>query len=344
MGTKYIRELGYTHIHEATLVADAEAGATYSAQGTIRSQVTYDAVPVTAVLARGPRLRARFILDDHGFNGTPPWCAAVEVLTSHLSIRDAASRWTLVLIDPALLALMLAAVAWAFGADLALLLVAFIGTHYLAVASVLCACLLAKGRYAAAGAALGWAAVARVFPLLFCAGPAVLLLSRAWTTRRLDRDLARFFAAFAAVVAAALAFAWVRLHGAPILLDWGAKISHHVSEGSHWDLGFTTLLDADFTDGVPTPFSPHRMLSEEPEVRALRAAILWGVRAVVIGPLLYLLRFQRPHDAALMGFAVHFSRACATRRRRSSVGSCRGPGSGCVCTRRRRAGRSASAG
>jgi hypothetical protein len=348
VGTKYIRELGYTHLYEATLAADAETGLRYrNPQHRVRSLVTYDPVDADAVLADAARARARFtperwrefvadidwfkrqlpadrwslILDDHGFNGTPPWSAVVGVMTSHLSIRDAASRWVILAMDPALLLAMLGCVAWAFGVDVALLMAILVGTHYLlswghlkgcvlrtdfAVAAVMAACFVKRGRFAAAGALLGWATISRVFPVLLCAGPAVLLASRALTERRVDRELARFFAAFTAVVAAAMAFAYVRLHGAPAMLDWAAKITRHVADGSHWNLGFTTLLDADVVDGLPVPFNPLRMLQEEPAVRQLRAVLLWSVRAAVLAPALYFMRYLRAHDALLAGFVLIF--------------------------------------
>ncbi len=348
VGTKYIRELGYTHLYEATLVADAETGLRYhNPAHRIRDLVTYDPVDQDRVLADAARTRARFtperwrefvadidwfkhqlpphrwslILDDHGFNGTPPWCSVVEVITSRLSIRHAVSRWIIMLMDPALLVAMLLCVAWAFSAETALLMAILVGTHYLlswghlkgcvlrtdfAVASVVAACCVKRERYATAGALLGWATISRVFPVLLCAGPAVILLSRLFHERRLDRGLTRFFAAFTAVVVSVMAFAYVRLHGLPAMLDWTAKITRHVTDGSHWNLGFTTLIDADVIDGTPIPFNPLRMLHEEPEVQLLRSLTIWGVRSVVLLPALYFMRYLRTHDALLMGFVLIF--------------------------------------
>lgn len=348
IGTKYIRELGYTHMYEATLVADAETGLRYhNPENRIRDLVTYDPVDPATVLANAARTRARFtperwrefvsdidwfkhqlppqrwslILDDHGFNGTPPWCSVVELMTSHLSIRSAFSRWLILLMDPALLIAMLLCVAWAFSADIALLMAIMIGTHYLlswghlkgcllrtdfAVASVMGACLLKRERYATAGALLGWAALSRVFPAVLCAGPGVILLSKLFHERRLDRGLVRFFAAFTTVVTAVMAFAYVRLHGTAIMLDWAAKITRHVTDGSHWNLGFTSLIDADIVDGVPLAVNPVRMITEEPELLQIRAFTIWGVRAVVLLPALYFMRYLRVHDALLMGFVFVF--------------------------------------
>lgn len=112
--------------------------------------------------------------------------------------------------------------------------------------------------------------------MLLCAGPAVILVWRLFHERKLDRGLTRLFAAFTAVVVSVMAFAYVRLHGLPAMLDWAAKITRHVTDGSHWNLGFTTLIDADVIDGVPIPFNPLRMLHEEPEVQFLRSLTIWA--------------------------------------------------------------------
>ena len=83
------------------------------------------------------------------------------LVTRHLSVRNPVSRWLMLALDPLLLLAASLAVAWAFGLRTALLLVVFVGTHYLlswghlkgallrtdfAMASVLAVCLV-KQRY-----------------------------------------------------------------------------------------------------------------------------------------------------------------------------------------------------
>jgi hypothetical protein len=98
----------------------------------------------------------------------------------------------------------------------------------------------------------------------------------------------------------------VRLHGTAIMLDWAAKITRHVTDGSHWNLGFTSLIDADIVDGVPLAVNPARLITEEPELLKIRALTIWGVRAVVLLPALYFMRYLRVHDALLLGFVFIF--------------------------------------
>jgi hypothetical protein len=346
LNTRYLPELGYRGLYAATLVADAETGLRY--RGTeVRDLDTYDLVPVERVLARAPAVRARFspkrwvtfvadvkwfkhqltverwsiILVDRGYNGTPPWTAAVGLATNALSFRSDAQRAALVALDPLLLLAMLACVRWAYGRDAAALVAVLVGTHYLlswghlkgsilrtdfAVCTVAAACCMRRKRYALAGALLGWAAVARAFPLVFAAGPAVLFASRLATERKIDRDIARFFAALAAVMCAAVLLSMARYGGAHVLREWYAKIALHARETSDWNVGFRALVDVNFVDGVPHAFPAARMLHEEPEVQALRGALLGGVRLAVVVPALYFARYLRDHEALTFGFVYLF--------------------------------------
>lgn len=108
------------------------------------------------------------------------------MITSHLSIRHAVSRWAIMLMDPALLVAMLLCVAWAFSAETAPLMAILIGTHYLlswghlkgcalrtdfAVASVIAACCVKRERYATAGALLGWATISECSLCCSARGP-----------------------------------------------------------------------------------------------------------------------------------------------------------------------------
>jgi hypothetical protein len=198
LGTKYAPELGYSKLYGATLLADAEQGLRYqNPQHAIRDLETAELAPALSVAAQAHRYRSAFsdprwrdfvadvtwfkqqfpaerwslLLLDHGYNGTPAWSFVVGgLLTRHLSIRAPVQRWLMVLLDPALLLAAVAAVAWAFGPRTALLLVIFIGTHYLmswghlkgallrtdfAVGSVLAVCLVKRKYYKTAGGLLG---------------------------------------------------------------------------------------------------------------------------------------------------------------------------------------------
>ena len=348
VGTKYIGEIGYTHLYEATLLADQETGAVFQSAGhAIRDLGSTGHIDLPTALRAGEHVKQGFsaerwrefvadidwfkhqlpperwslVFDDHGFNGTPPWLAVVQLVTNNLSIRDTPSRWAIILIDPILLLVMLGCVAWAYGIDMALMMTVLIGTHYFlswghlkgcvlrtdfAVLSVISACCLKRERYASAGACLAWAGISRVFPVLFAAGPFVLLVTHALTERRLNRDLLRFFQAFAATLAVAMLFALVRLDSVSLMLEWTAKISRHVAEGSHWNVGFSTILDSEVKRGLRVPFDAAFAYFVKPELEMLRTITIWTVRIAVLGPTLYFMRFLRAHDAFTLGFVLVF--------------------------------------
>lgn len=130
------------------------------------------------------------ISSDHGYNATPVWNVAGSLLAN---LAPASDRQILLLclLDPLYFALLVAALVWAFGrpgAAVALLVLAtsfparffwtggaFLRWDWLCF-TVLAVCCLRRGRPFAAGAALGYAALLRVFPVLLAAGPALVVL------------------------------------------------------------------------------------------------------------------------------------------------------------------------
>lgn len=346
LGTKYLAELGYDGLYEATVLADHESVHLFRGEN-VRDLRTYELVPTHVALESAQRVRARFtparwrefvadvawferglpsdrlaiLLEDHGYNGSPPWSATVGLLTNGLSFRSALERWAIVSIDPLLLGLMVVAVGWAFGRNAAAVVVILVGTHYLlswghlkgcilrtdfAACAVIAASLLRKERFAAAGAMLGWSVVARAFPIVFAFGPGLLLLTTLARERRLDRDLVRFFVAMGAVVVGACTLAALRYGGLEVFTAWLAKIQVHTVEGSDWNIGLRPLVDVRFVDGLPEQVFASRVLEEEPELAAMRNTVLWSVRLAALVPATYFATFLKPHQAFAFGFVYLF--------------------------------------
>lgn len=129
---------------------------------------------------------------DKGYNATPAWTAFVGgALSRHVPTTAPSGMLALALLDVVLLAAVVVAIGRVYGTVPALLTVTFIGSSYLmahvhmkgaflrtdfAVALALAMILLHRGRSGLAGALVGYAAVARVFPVIFLFGPAVKLL------------------------------------------------------------------------------------------------------------------------------------------------------------------------
>ena len=214
MGAKYLPELGYTRLYEATLVAGRELGAfDYVTQlRDLRNYGLEDArsVDAPAVRARfsperwdafkrdllyfGPQINEwRGLFQDHGYNDPPP-----RALLLHVLLRGVpASLTTITLVTSVDYLLMLTALAFAargFGSAPAMLAFAFLWLSRLArfdfiggsvlrwdwlAALVIAVVLLARGWPGSAGILLGYATIARIFPAIFLVPMAV-----AWVAGR----------------------------------------------------------------------------------------------------------------------------------------------------------------
>ena len=271
-----------------------------------------------------PAHRWSLVLADHGYNGTPAWSFVVGGLISrHLSVRNPISRWLMLALDPLLLLAATAAVAWAFGLRTAFLMVIFIGTHYLlswghlkgallrtdfAMASVLAVCLVKQRYYKIAGVLLGWAILSRVFPAFLLVGPIVLVLRRLVRNRCLDRQLLGLLGACAATVILVVLGSCAYFGTTGIWHEWNLKIAAHYSGGSDWELGYRTIAEASFRNGVP--------------LRAIATAatqhpvLFLGVPGTVVALLLLLpaltfIRGLQDHEALAYGFVFVFLLALA---------------------------------
>jgi hypothetical protein len=202
MGAKYLPELGYTRIYEATWAAGREMGA-FAPITQMRDLTTYaprevasiDAAAVRArftparwaafkrdLLVFGPRQPDWVVLFfDHGYNDPPP-----RALLLHLLVRwvpaSPLSLGVLTSLDY-LIALVTFWVVWrAFGALPATLAFAFLALSFFArfdfiggaplrwdwiAALLLGVAALARDAGTAAGLGFGYAVLARIFPALF---------------------------------------------------------------------------------------------------------------------------------------------------------------------------------
>jgi hypothetical protein len=234
MGAKYLPELGYTRLYEATWVAGRELGA-FAPIRQVRDLATYatrdvatiDAAAVRArftparwrafkrdLLVFGPRIgHWDSLFLDHGYNDPPPRALALHALVRWVPASPL-SLGVLTSLDYALVLAAFWAVRRAFGGLAATLAFAFLALSFFArfdfiggsplrwdwiAALLLGAAGLARGAGAAAGLGFGYAVLARVFPVLF-----LLPLVVTWTQARLagarDAAVARCLTAAAALV------------------------------------------------------------------------------------------------------------------------------------------------
>ncbi len=348
LGTKYASELGYEGLYLATLSADLETVGEQALQGReLRSLSDYSFSSAEDVLPEAEAQRARFsqtrweefktdvgwfrdslpserwrlLLEDAGYNGTPPWTLAVGTLLSNP--LDIATRWQralMLMLDPVLLGLAAFFVWRAFGIEVALLLVIFLGTHYLlswghlkgailrtdfAAMAVLCVALMKLRKPGAAGAALAWASVSRVFPGFLALGLLARLSSKGLEPDERS-DIRRFFAWFVGLGLLAVVGSLLPDGGFEAWRKWIHKIGLHELQGSHWDIGLSTLFDVEFINGVPEYFSPRSRFSEEPALRLAHSLSLWACRLAIAVPALVFARSQSPYRALSFGFVFVF--------------------------------------
>ena len=201
VGAKYLPELGYTRLYEATYVAGREMGA-FAGIEHIRDLPTYQAreartIDAAALRARftdgrwrafkedllffGPRIPDwRRLFMDHGYNDPPPRALLLHVLVRWLP-ATALTLAVVTSLDYVLIAGALALAARAFGPlagalAAATLLLSFFGRFDYIGGSVLRwdwiaaliagAAAFARGAGVAAGLLFAYAAVARLFPAL----------------------------------------------------------------------------------------------------------------------------------------------------------------------------------
>jgi hypothetical protein len=274
-----------------------------------------------------PEKRWSLLLADHGYNGTPAWSFAVgTLLTRRLSILVPWQRWTMLLLDPLLLLGTAVVVGRTFGVRVALLFVTFLGTHYLfswghlkgallrtdfAMASVLAVCFVKQERYKLAGVLLGWAALSRVFPAFFLVGPAVLLAEQLLRRRELDRRLLGLLLASAATVVALVLASTAYFGGTAMWHEWSSKIALHYADGSDWDVGYRTIVEAKFPQGVPMRGWDFATLTGVWPTGMERLPA-WIALALLVVPAVAFLRSLAHHEAVAFGFVFVFLFAAAS--------------------------------
>jgi hypothetical protein len=276
MGAKYLPELGYSGLYEATLVAGRELGA-FGAINYIRDLTTY--VPRPAVTVAPDPIRARFsrarwemfksdlaffgprieawpeLLVDRGYNDPPPRALLLHLLVGQLP-ASAPALAVLSSLDYVLMIAAAGAVWRAFGAVPTALTVTFLSLSFFArfdyiggsllrwdwVAALLAGtAALARGFGTTGGLLLGYAAAARVFPVLFLI-PLVVKWAQARLGRRPDPVVTSCLrAAFGLLLVTSVGLiAWTDQR--PLVLDFLAKIRLHAQDPFVNSVGLGSIL------------------------------------------------------------------------------------------------------
>ena len=223
---------------------------------------------------------------DHGFNPSPVWILAGEAISSRVALSDTAMRG-IVQIDVALLFGSVACLIWAFGLPTAAFAViastASGGTDWSWVGggmlrldwffmAVISVCAMKRKHYWLAGAALGYAAVLRVFPAVFALGPCVGLFYAGYK-RQTDLKIAyqKFFGG-AVISAAVLIISAAGAYGTDSLRTFLDNTKKHSAVVSTNNVGLRTVLT----------YNPDTAVRKTIDVHAEEAFIYWKWEAAKI--------------------------------------------------------------
>jgi hypothetical protein len=287
LGAKYFPELRYTRLYACVAVADAEAGVTAADDPRPLRDLESNRLVTSADALADPGactsafsaerwaafrhdvdfLRAQVLprtwrrfQQDHGYNATPVWSVLGRALAATGPASDAQLA-ALRALDPLLLALLFAGIAWAFGWRVTCIAAIYWGTNYAApygwtggsilrqdwlAATVLGICALRRERFATAGALLAVAALLRLFPVLVIAGVALGSAGRMLRARRLALAPAeRRFAAGAVAAAAAGLLVSAFLMGPAAWGEFAHNSRVHLATPLANHVGLRTVLSYD---------------------------------------------------------------------------------------------------
>lgn len=236
LGTEYFDELSYPHLYTAMLRAEAEVYDNRFKTLEARDLATNELVDIVSLLQRSDPVKAAFsperwedfkqdvafyrermgplykdVLLDQGFNAPPFWALVGRTAASTVPPGSATGIFAWTLVDPLLLLISFAAIAWAFGRRAALLSILLFCLAYGAFFDwtggaflrylwffgvVVGLCCVHRERPIAAGVLLAFATLLRIFPAFFVVGLAAQGAWELWRTRRVPRFHGRFGAAF----------------------------------------------------------------------------------------------------------------------------------------------------
>ena len=283
LGSKYAPELGYYGLYEAALLADQETWQGYKSS-FIRELKTGKIVPITPdILSRAQNYKSRFapeqwdafvsdvlyfktslffsgkwdrILQDKGYNATPPWSLVVGLLSQQISISHLNSLQILASLDLILLTFAFLAIFRVFGRVPVCLLLIFLGTHpamnhshmkwaYLRMDWLVCllfsVCALKKRYYGLAGFLTAYAAMTRIFPVVFSFGIAGLWLKYWVQQRKFHPEYSRYLLSFFLTLIC-LGSLTLFVLGADYCLEFLEKIQIHDQQLSLYRVGFKMVF------------------------------------------------------------------------------------------------------
>ena len=267
LGSKYLPELRYDGLYDATVAAMADRY--HVPKGTtVRDLTTFELRPAHASHESVEAARSRFtperwqefgsevvvffrtlglpferVICDHGNTGSPSWAALARLLTDRASANVRTLSW-LSFVDVALLIALAAAIVRSFGPrvlciamSIALLVpnaYDFLGGSILRldwlIALGAAACLLELKRHRAAAVFLAYAIASKPFCALFAVSLGAHYAVSWWRARRPARPQLELVAWTAAALVVIVALSAAALGGPSIWFEYGARIHLNLLE------------------------------------------------------------------------------------------------------------------
>lgn len=345
VNAKYFDELGYLDLYPAVMLADHEQNGPYFDEGSkymAQDESGHSFKPIEHAIARGREVKAtkftperwqefthdalyvqrnvkglndelwRQLIQDHGFNGTTVWTMVARPFAEIVPVEHI--KW-LALIDVALLAAGVGALAWAYGADVAMWAAfflfitysarwptiswAFLRYDWVAALMVAMAC-LKKGRPLLAGILTGYAATLRLFPALWLYGPGAKGFA-GLAGKKVHKQLLVLLAGFALSAGVLQGLAAVDLGVDTVKTHFENMEDHNSSEQlSSRRIGLALALP--FKGDLEPKYITREMKATIEDQKPLRFAVA-GVILLLLG---WGLRTARDDEAFAFGFLPFF--------------------------------------
>ncbi len=286
LGSKYFREIAHADLYTAMIRAEADRFRPGYVSGEVRDLRDNSLIEAGEAIAQSDVVKSGFtptrwralqddidffhaamgsqyrkVLLDFGYNPTPLWTVIGGSLANLVVAGDRVGIRALTAIDLLLEVAMFAAIAWAFGVEIALISMIYFCLlfgasygwlggamlrHLWLTALVGSACLVHKERYVWAGALLAASALLRVFPIFFALGPLAQVVQRRRMKTASHGSGARPQTAFAfgLVIAGAALFGLTALNprGLESWLHFYSNIQRHVQNIAFNTIGVTHLI------------------------------------------------------------------------------------------------------
>lgn len=281
LGSKYSEEVGYFDIYRCVLIADSETGGLYRhkkirnmndyswtpVEQVYNNQKKYKALfseqrwkefqgDVKYFKEKLGHHRFQSTLKDKGYNATPVWNTVANFITNHISTSNKAGMNFLISLDLILLSIMLMSVYFAFGWRTALFILILVGTGFPMAFThirgaflrldwvtmiVIGISMIKLGRYKTAGALMAYAAMARIFPIVFVFGLGVKMIYKLWFTKKIEKEYIFFFASFLAISFILVTSSITTENAIDLWQEFLTKVTLHNSDLSPMRIGFKQI-------------------------------------------------------------------------------------------------------